>query len=97
MERALEATSKLFGERLPRISELLLADSTHNWMNDQFSRGAYSYVPVNGVDACCELARGEGEVLFFAGEATDVNYQFGTVHGAMASGIRAARDVRAAK
>ena len=95
-ERALEACSKIFGERLPRIRELLVAASTQDWAKDRFARGAYSFVPVNGVDASRELARAEEGTLFFAGEATDLNYQFGTVHGAIASGLRAARDIRAA-
>jgi monoamine oxidase len=93
-ERALETASKLFGESLPQIREALLSANTHNWKNDPYAQGAYSYIPVNGVDACRELARPEGEALFFAGEATDLNYQFGTVHGAIASGIRAARDLQ---
>ncbi len=96
VQRALEACSKLFGERLPRVRELLMTASTHNWAKDKFAFGAYSYVPVNAVDATQELARAEEGRLFFAGEASDLNYQFGTVHGATASGIRVARDVRAA-
>ena len=96
LNRALEGLSKLFGESLPSIRKLLHSANTHNWKNDPFSRGAYSFVPVNATNACRELARPEDDILFFAGEATDLNYQFGTVHGAIASGIRAATDVRKA-
>jgi monoamine oxidase len=93
-ERALESVSVLFGERLSRVRELLLATYSHNWTADRFARGAYSFIPVDGVGACRELARSEEELLFFAGEATDLNYQFGTVHAAIASGFRAAREVQ---
>jgi monoamine oxidase len=95
--RGIESAAKIFGERLPRVGELLAGAYTHNWQRDPFSRGAYSYVPVNATDACHELARPESGALFFAGEATTVDYQFGTVHGAIASGLRAARDVQSRK
>lgn len=93
LERALETTAKLFGESLPVIRKLLVAGKNHHWTNDPFARGAYSFIPVNGTDAYRELARPENDVLYFAGEATDLNYQFGTVHGAIASAIRAVRDI----
>jgi monoamine oxidase len=92
--RGLESAAKIFGERLPRVRELLVGAYTHNWQRDPSSRGAYSYVPVNATGACHELARPESEALFFAGEATAIDYQFGTVHGAIASGLRAARDLQ---
>jgi monoamine oxidase len=96
LNRAVEGASKLFGESLPAVRKLLRSAHLHNWKNDPFSRGAYSFVPVNGTGACRELARPEEDTLFFAGEATDLNYQFGTVHGAIASGMRAAADVKKA-
>lgn len=39
------------------------------------------------------LGRPLGNTLFFAGEATDVTGNNGTVHGAMASGLLAAKDI----
>ena len=39
------------------------------------------------------LARAVGGVLFFAGEATADVLELGTVHGALASGERAAREM----
>ncbi len=62
----------------------------HDWENDPFARGAYSYVAVNGLAAQRALAAPVEDTLFFAGEATDTSGHLGTVHGAMASGIRAA-------
>ena len=66
---------------------------THDWINDPFSRGVYSYQKVGGADAPRELARPIGGTLFFAGEASDASGGTGTVHGAIASGARAARQV----
>jgi len=67
----------------------------HDWQADPFARGGYSYVKVGGTGAREKLATPLEETLFFAGEATDTE-QSGTVGGALASGIRAAKEVLAA-
>jgi monoamine oxidase len=94
LHRALETASKIFGEKLPRLRELLIAAHHHNWSTDPFSRCAYSYLPVAAVNAPKLLAKPESEALYFAGEATDLNHQSGTVHAALDSGLRAARQIR---
>ena len=66
---------------------------THDWQSDPFARGAYSYAAVGGSDAPKKLARPLRRTLFFAGEASDADGRTGTVHGAIASGRRAAREV----
>jgi monoamine oxidase len=66
---------------------------THAWDSDVLSLGAYTYLGVGGVDAPQKLAETVDGKLYFAGEATDVNGHWGTVHGAIASGIRAAREI----
>jgi len=50
-------------------------------------------VPVGGLDAPQLLAAPESGTLFFAGEATNGDGRSGTVHGAIATGERAAREV----
>ena len=65
----------------------------HDWLHDPYARGAYSYQMVDGADAPAALARPLDATLFFAGEATDTEGATGTVHGAIASGRRAARQV----
>jgi monoamine oxidase len=64
----------------------------HDWQADPYARGGYSYVKVGGTGAREELAAPLEETLFFAGEATDTE-QSGTVGGALASGIRAAKEI----
>lgn len=66
---------------------------THDWQRDPFARGAYSYMVVGGSDAPAKLARPLERTLFFAGEATDPDGRTGTVHGAIATGRRAAKQV----
>ena len=64
----------------------------HDWQADPYARGGYSYVRVGGRGAREELAAPLEETLYFAGEATDTE-QSGTVGGALASGLRAAREI----
>jgi monoamine oxidase len=69
---------------------------THPWQTDPFSRGAYSYVKTGGLGAQEALAAPVEDVLFFAGEATESRGYHATVHGAIATGIRAAGEVKKA-
>jgi hypothetical protein len=64
----------------------------HNWERDPYSRGAYSYLGVEGLEAQRALAAPVEGTLFFAGEATDQTGHFSTVHGALATGYRAAEE-----
>jgi monoamine oxidase len=64
----------------------------HDWQADPYARGGYSYVRVGGTGARAELAEPLEETLYFAGEATDTE-QSGTVGGALASGLRAAKEI----
>jgi monoamine oxidase len=64
----------------------------HDWQADPYARGGYSYVRVGGTGAREELAEPLEETLYFAGEATDTE-QSGTVGGALASGLRAAKEI----
>lgn len=65
----------------------------HNWQTDPFSRGAYSYGKVGADGAQETLAAPLENTVFFAGEATDTTGHNGTVHGAIASGYRAAAEI----
>jgi monoamine oxidase len=72
---------------------LLIEFHHHNWKSDPFANGAYSYLPVNGLDLPKALGTPIADILFFAGEATALDYQLGTVHGALESGLRAAHEI----
>jgi monoamine oxidase len=78
---------------LPRraVASLLVATWMHDWQRDVYSRGAYSYARVGGAGAARSLSQPVEDTLFFAGEATDTDGHTGTVEGALASGLRAAR------
>jgi monoamine oxidase len=91
--RSLQTLSGLLNVSLRRLEDLLEGSYFHDWQNDPFSRGAYSYAKVGGAHACDILSQPVQETLLFAGEATDVTGNTGTVHGAIASGHRAAAEI----
>jgi monoamine oxidase len=92
--KALASLEVLFGKTLDVAAELR-GYYYHDWQQDPFARGAYSYVTVGGSEARAALAQPIEDTLFFAGEATDAEEE-GTVTGALQSGVRAAREVLAA-
>jgi monoamine oxidase len=94
-DRALQALSRACGISRARLSAMLAGSWYHDWHNDPFSRGSYSYGVAGGIDAPRVLAQPIGETLFLAGEATDPDGRGGTVHAAIASGQRAAAAVLA--
>ena len=75
------------------VDEAVVACYTYDWVSDPFSRGAYSWVKVGGGDAEKRLAEPVANTLFFAGEATNYEGHNGTVHGAIATGWRAAKEI----
>lgn len=75
------------------VQEQLLSLHMHDWTNDPYARGVYSYVLTDGIDAHAWLAESIESTLFFAGEATEGGGYNATMEGAMRSGIRAAKDV----
>ena len=93
LERALGALSEFFKIDAKTILGLLDVWYTHNWQADPFSLGAYSYVPSGSLPAVEKLTEPIEDTLYFAGEATDTEGHWGTVHGAMATGVRAARKI----
>jgi monoamine oxidase len=90
---ALAALARMLGVSEAYLSERLVVSHAADWQADPFARGAYSYVPVGGLDAMQRLAEPINDALFFAGEATHHEGQSGTVSGAIATGYRAAREI----
>jgi monoamine oxidase len=71
----------------------LLRCHLHDWQLEPHTLGAYTYVPKGAIHASDELSVPVERTLFFAGEHTDTSGHWGTVHGALRSGYRAARQV----
>lgn len=89
-EAGLAALSKILGIDTP---QRLLRLHHHDWQTDVHSLGAYSYVSRGAIHASNELSLPVESTLFFAGEHTDTSGHWGTVHGALRSGYRAAKQV----
>ena len=63
------------------------------WKEDPFTKGSYTYVAVgSSPDDMDVLAETIGNSLYFAGEGTTSSY-YGQTHGALISGVRAARQM----
>jgi monoamine oxidase len=94
---AVEGLAVALGVDARRLRTELRAGYCHDWQSDPFARGAYSYAGVGGRHAGAELAAPVDSTLFVAGEATQSDGRNATVHGAIASGQRAAKQVLAAR
>ena len=95
-DRALRVLARACAIPRARLGGMLAGVWYHDWHNDPFSRGSYSYGVVGGIDAPRVIAQPIGKTLFLAGEATDPDGRGGAVHAAIASGQRAAAAVLAA-
>ncbi len=92
-ETGLETLTGAFALPPGRLRELLIDARTHDWSLDPWARGAYSYLIAGGEGAQARLAEPGGGTLFFAGEATHAGGEHASVHGAIETGLRAAREV----
>lgn len=93
VEQSLRTLGFLLEVSFEKLQNQLQAAYFHDWQRDPFSRGAYSYGKVGAYAAQKALAAPVANTLFFSGEATDTTGSNGTVHGAIASGYRAAKEI----
>jgi len=93
LERGLEALHHVFAVPVETLHDLVQEYFVHDWQSDPYCRGAYSYALADSKEAAHRLAAPLRNTLFFAGEATDFSGHNGTVHGAIASGQRAATEL----
>ncbi|MCU0418577.1 MAG: FAD-dependent oxidoreductase [Cyclobacteriaceae bacterium] len=65
-----------------------------NWTQDPYIKGGFSYPLVNGsLESRASLSTPVQGKVFFAGEATDITGNAGTINGALASAERAVEEV----
>ncbi|GMU08362.1 flavin monoamine oxidase family protein [Corallococcus caeni] len=95
LRRALQGLSQLFHRSVRELNEQLEAWHVQDWQGEPYTRGGYAVIPSGAMDAVEALARPVGRTLFFAGEATHVGGDEGTVHGALETGRRAADELLA--
>jgi monoamine oxidase len=93
----LSELAKIFELSPQALENRLISWHAHDWQSDEYARGAYSYAPAGARDAAERMTVPVDDRLFFAGEHTDVEGHWGTVHGALASGERAALQLMSAR
>ena len=91
---AFRALAEQTGISRRRIASRVEGFWLHDWTGDPYARGAYSYARVGGSRAAKLLSKPVAGTLFFAGEAADAEGRTGTVEGALATGLRAAKQIR---
>ena len=89
LEHGFETLQSELGRKLPRPQAAVMV----NWIDDPFAYGGYSVAPPGAVGAREQLAQPIADRLYWAGEATAPNQWSSTVHGAYASGRRAAAEI----
>jgi len=92
---ALETLPSVFGVDRAAVTRDFEAAHVHDWHADPHSRGGYAWVPAGAANALRVLSTPVEDTLYFAGEAVTPNGHTGTVHGAIASGRRAAAAILA--
>jgi monoamine oxidase len=95
LEVAVDSLARGLGTRREDLLRDLDAWRVFDWQQDPFARGAYTYVVPGALAAPARLAAAIAGTLFFAGEATHAAGASGTVHGALETGERAAREILA--
>jgi monoamine oxidase len=93
LAQALRSLERIFSLTPQSLDAELRNWYLHDWQSDPDTLGAYSYAPVGAVDCSAEMAKPVDNTLFFAGEHTDTTGHWGTVHGALRSGLRAAQQL----
>jgi monoamine oxidase len=90
---AMKTLRTLFGGNIPDP----IGHQITRWSSDPFANGSYSFNAVGSKPTMRKaLASPLQSRLFFAGEATEAQ-SFGTAHGAYLSGLRAAKEIHAAR
>jgi monoamine oxidase len=90
-DQALAALGAIFSRN--DLGKHLISFRKHDWQNDPFSLGAYSYAPKGALHASNDLALPVESTLYFSGEHTDTTGHWGTVHAALRSGMRVAAQI----
>ena len=90
---ALGTLSKMLKMPVAKIRREMISSHIHNWSDDPYSRGAYSYVAVDGVQKAKKLKLPFEDTLYFTGEALAPFPDVATIHGGMEAGIETAKKI----
>ena len=89
IEDGLKVLTNIWEDDVGKVQNVLRT----SWLNEPFTKGAYSFPRVDNSEEDFEnLAEPIDNKFFFCGEHTDLEY-LATTHGALFTGIRAAKEV----
>ncbi len=91
--RALQSLGKILGVPAATLRRAVENWEGWDWTHDPYSRGAYSFTAAGQDATAAKLRQPIQGTIFFAGEAVAEGAEVGTVHGALSSGLRAAREI----
>lgn len=94
LRKAVSPLARMFNRDTAAIEDVLDGAEVVLWHADPLAGGAYAVFPPGTSKVPELLAKPVARTLFFAGEATTLGAA-GTVHGALETGVRAAREVMA--
>jgi monoamine oxidase len=92
-QQSVKTLAYVFGTDENFIEERLVAFHITNWIEETFSRGAYSYATLDTHWAKDVLAEPVEQTIYFAGEALYKGTETGTVEGALANGREVAHQI----
>jgi monoamine oxidase len=93
-EKALQSLASIFEKPVQELKTAIVESYVFNWVNDVYSKCAYSYDMPETAAARKLLCTPVENTLFFAGEALYDGESPGTVEAALASGKDAAKKIR---
>lgn len=83
---AIQTLSRITQKSFNFINSQIESWFSHNWSTDPFSRGAYSYIALDGLKKAKRLKKPFDDTIYIIGEGTAVDSSRATVHGAFESG-----------
>jgi monoamine oxidase len=95
-QRALRSLAEILRTPVGKVRQGVVDWQGCDWSREPFTRGAYTFTAAGEDGTPRRLAEPVQGTLFFAGEATAEGAEVGTVHGALSSGLRAAREAQRA-
>ncbi len=95
LESGIQSLANAMKYPAQKIKQHLVAWKVDQWVNNEFSSGAYSYEMVGTPEAVKVLQQSVNDTLFFAGEAIYDGPHKGTVEAALTSGADAAKRIAA--
>ena len=93
LETAIQSLAAIFMITVTEVKDQLLSSKIFDWVNDPYSRGAYSFEVVEGMKLKEVMRDPEEDTLYFAGEGYHEGSNAGTVEAALSEGFRVARTI----